>query len=118
MSQNDIQEIELTLEHAKKMVALGTSLERLMNNRDFKKLIREEYLEREAIRLVHLKCDPNMQSEESQKLILSQIDSIGALTTFLRHIEHQAMRAKMAIDDCEEELDRIRSGEDEEEFAV
>jgi len=113
MSQDLIEEIELNITEAKKMVALGNSLDRLMSNRDFKKVFKEEYLEQEAIRLVHLKTDPNMQDPESQEAIVRQIDAIGTVTSFFNKIRHQAYLASKAIEDGEETLDELRQEEAE-----
>lgn len=116
MSQHDIEEIELNISEAKKFVAAGKALDRLFNNRDFKKIIREEYLEKEAVRLVHLKGDPNQQSEDCQQLIMKQIDAISCFTMFLKKIEFLANQAQNAIEAGEEALDELRSGEHEEEY--
>ena len=57
MSNEAINAIERDIKEARKHVELGDSLERLLNNRDFKKVIVEGYFEKEAARLVHLKAD-------------------------------------------------------------
>lgn len=113
MSQDHIQEIELNIAEAKKFVALGKSVEKLMANRDFKKVISEGYLEQEAIRLVHLKADPNMQDAESQAAIVTQIDAIGSFTAYLNKVMGQARMAEQAIEADEQELDLIRGEEGE-----
>ena len=57
MIDNQVEEIELEINQAKEKVALKDSLEKLIKNRDFKKVITEGYFEQEAIRLVLLKAD-------------------------------------------------------------
>lgn len=114
MSEDQIHEIEMNITEAKKLVALGNCLDRLLSNRDFKKVIREEYLEKEAVRLVHLKGDPNMQSPESQAAIVRQMDAIGSFTGFLRKLEQQSYLAQKAIEDGEETLDSLRAEEEAE----
>lgn len=93
MSSTELNQLEQNIKQAQKVVDLGDSLERLQNNRDFKKIIIEGYFEKEAIRLVHLRSDPNMQSAESQKSINLQIDSIGTLAQYLQTISIQAQMA-------------------------
>lgn len=110
---NEVQELELSIKEAKKMVELGNSLERLTKNRDFKKVINEAYLEKEAVRLVHLKGDANMQGEREQKNIDRDISAISSFRQFLDFIFIQADHARDAIADCEEALDEARA-EDEE----
>lgn len=114
MSEEQTNTIELNIKEAKKIIAKGNSLERLFSNKDFKKVILEQYLESEAIRLVHLKADPNMQDEDSQKTILQQMDGIGCLRSFFRNVQHQKMLAEKAIEEDERTLDEMRNeGADE-----
>jgi len=101
MSQSQIEEIELNIEQAKSFVEQGRALERLYGNPDFRKIIGEGFLEKEAVRLVHLKSDPSMQSEEMQREIVKQIDSIGCLTHYFRMVAHQKMLAEKAIEEDE-----------------
>ena len=84
MSEAAIQQIESNIQRAKKVVEFGDAIGRLRNNRDFKKVILEGYFEDEAVRLVHLKADANMQSAESQRSIVNQMDAIGALSQYLQ----------------------------------
>lgn len=109
MSQNDIEEIEVSMADAKKMVALSRSLERLLSNRDFKKVFREEYMEKEAVRLVHLKADPNMQDEESQKSIEQQMDAIGSLAQYIYRVQQLGSIAQKEIEYSEQTLDELRN---------
>jgi CHAT domain-containing protein len=107
MSNDAIQEIELNISEAKKVVELGASLERLRNNRDFKKVIQEGYFQQEAIRLVHLKSDYSFQTPERQKSILTQIDAIGNLNQYFETVFHQASLARKAIEADEYTRDEI-----------
>lgn len=114
MSHSEIHEVELNIKEANKMVELNKSLDRLRNNRDFKKVIQENYLKEEAIRLVHLKADSHMQNEFSQDKITRDIDAIGSLAQFLNFIPAQADMAQNAITEGEQTLDELRSeGADE-----
>lgn len=108
MSQDQIAEIELGITEAKKFVADGKAVDRLLSNRDFKKVILEGYFEKEAVRLVHLKADFNMQGPEDQAAILTQIDAIGSLTHYIRTLRHNADQAEKAIFESEEALDELR----------
>ena len=107
MIKERIEEIELNIEQAKAIVDKGTALERLRNNRDFKKVIIEGFFEKEAIRLVHLKSDFNMQDPESQASILSQIDAIGVLSQYLNNVRNQAMLAGKAIEADEQTREEL-----------
>ena len=107
MSSTTIEAIERSIQESKGFVALGDSLERLTNNKDFKKIVIEGYFEKEAVRLVHLKADPNMQSAESQKSIIMQMDAIGALKQYLGLILTQAGMAAKQIESDEAYRDEL-----------
>jgi len=109
-----LAEIDLNIQEAKKVVEVGDSLERLRNNRDFKKVIQEGYFRDEAVRLVHLKSDPNFQTPERQQSILLQIDAIGSLDQYFRTLIHTAELAKKAVDAGEEAREEILAEGDEE----
>lgn len=107
MANDTIQEIENNIREAKALKEMGDALGRLQENRDFKKIIREGYFEKEAIRLVHLKSDPSMQSPASQQSIVDQIDAIGALSQYFRTVFHTAALATKAIYADEQEIEAL-----------
>lgn len=108
---SEIEQLEHSIQDAKQLVDLGNALERLLHNRDFKTLVLEGYFEREAIRLVHLKADPGMQTAQHQASIVSQMDAIGSFSAYLNEIRRQAMIAGKHIEESEEVLEEIRKGE-------
>jgi hypothetical protein len=101
MSSQILQDIETSIQGAQQGINLGASLERLVLNRDFKQVILTGYLEKEAIRLVHLKADPSMQSTEQQRSILTQLDSIGHLQQYLLGIRDNVGMALKALEATE-----------------
>lgn len=107
MSNATIQAIEDNIRQARKIAEVGEALERLRNNRDFKKVMLEGYFEQEAIRLVHLKSDQNVQSPDMQKSIIAQIDAIGAVSQYFSTVMHKASIARKAIASDEEARDEI-----------
>lgn len=107
MIEQQIQQIELNIEQAKHFVQLGESLDRLHKNKDFQFLMLQGYLQSEAVRLVHLKADPNQQTADVQASIVKQMDGIGALLSYFRKIEMQAELAKQAIEDDRETLQEL-----------
>jgi len=111
MSNDTVQEIERNIKQAKSLVEVGESLERLRLNKDFKKVILEGFFEKEAIRLVHLKADQNMQTPDIQRSILGQIDAIGVLHQFFQTTLFKANQANKAIAADEETRDEILAEE-------
>jgi hypothetical protein len=114
MSENIIKDLEANIERAKELVKTGDSIERLRNNGDFKEVILKNYFEREAIRLVHLKADPSMQTPDRQASILLQMDAIGALSSFLNTGLVMADRAAQAIESDTETITELLEGADNE----
>lgn len=114
MSDHDTHTIEMNIKEAKSIVAMGNSLDRLFSNKDFKKVFLENYFEGEAMRLVHLKADPNQQDPESQDFIIKQMDAIGCIKKYMQNIRHQKMLAEKAIESDEATLDEMREQEGNE----
>lgn len=102
--QDQQAQIEVTMEQAKQCIAMADSLERLHKNRDFKKIFTECYFKDEPARLVGLKADPNMLSDDNQKAILKDIDGIGCLQQFFRAIYQRGAWAERALQEGENEL--------------
>jgi hypothetical protein len=102
MSQQELHELESNIKDLNEMVQLGNAMDRLRKNRDFKKVIEVEYLKEEAVRLVHLKADPNMQDERGQARVLRDLDAIGSFTQYIDLVTAKAEAAKEALDECED----------------
>ena len=111
MTQDTVQEIEANISKLKQFVDLELALERLEKNADFKKVISEGYLKDEAIRLVHAKADPHLQSPDKQAGVVGQIDAIGRLVTYFRGITQNANLARKSIEADEETRDEILAQE-------
>lgn len=111
MSNDTLQQLERSIRANKAFVENGNALDRLRSNKDFKKIVSEGYFEKEAIRLVHLKADPSMQSEASQKSIVAQIDAIGAFKQYMTSIEQFARLGAKAVSDDEATREEILAEE-------
>ena len=107
MSNEIVEAIERSIKQARVAVEESNALERLRNNKDFKKVILDNYFKEEAVRLVHLKADPSMQSVDSQKSIVAQMDAIGAVSQFLTHILQRGALATKQIASDEATRDEI-----------
>jgi hypothetical protein len=102
MSNETLQQLDASIKTAKGFVESGNALERLQSNRDFKKVVVEGYFEKEAIRLVHLKADPMMQTPERQASIDAQINAIGMFSQHLVNVGQFARQAAKSIADDEQ----------------
>lgn len=98
MSTDTVQLIEANIAKSKEIVEFDNALKRLIDNRDFRRVIKEGYLEKEAIRLVHLRGDPAFQTPERQASVLAQIDGIGQLINFFHTATQLASLARKSIE--------------------
>ena len=94
MDKVSLKELEANLLAAKEAIELSNALQRLMDNKDFKKVVINGYFSKEAIRLVLLKGKPGYHSDVEQKNIIAKIDAIGNFSNYLDNIE---MEAELAI---------------------
>lgn len=106
-TEQQIAEIDQQIKDARPQKELGEALERLRHNPDFKKLVIEGYLKNEAVRLVHLKADPNMAAGQHQAAIMRDIDSIGALASYFATIDMLGRRATASIEDAEKAREEV-----------
>lgn len=96
-----LQAIDRDINDAKLILKRGDALNRLQSNKDFQELILTGYFKDEAVRLVHLKGDPNMQEPAKQAAIVLQIDAIATLSQFFYTVTHLAKLAEKSIADGE-----------------
>jgi len=101
----DIELIEIGIKEAKEFIDRKTAMDRLMTNRDFKRVFLKEYFEAEPVRLVMLKANPSMQDAECQAEILKQMDAIGTLKGFMNAIRAQGDMAVRALAEHEDALE-------------
>jgi uncharacterized FAD-dependent dehydrogenase len=84
--ENQMQINERAIEDAREDVALADALQRLHENKDFKKIVLTDYFEKNAQRAVMMKSDPTQQSPEKQKDIDNVIVGIGQLGMYFHKI--------------------------------
>ena len=94
-----IEATERSMASAKSVADVITSLTRLKSNRDFKNIVLKGYFEEEAIRLVHLKSAPSMQSVDDQSALVLQMDAIGCFSNYLDALLTKANMASKTLED-------------------
>lgn len=99
MHTNDVQEIEVHIEHAKEAIAFGEAIERLISNRDFQLVIDKGYTTDEARRLTLLMGDPAIANKAP--LVVS-LQAIGELHQFLRSKLGYAAQMKYEMERAQE----------------
>lgn len=111
MTQNIVRHFEEAIRQARQHIEMDKALERLESSRDFKLVITEGYLEKEAIRLVRLKSDPAMQTPERKASVLAQIDAIGGLIQYFSTLNYNASLAEKSIEQLESEREEMTAEE-------
>jgi len=102
MVDQQIEQIELSIEAAKANVEKMEALLRLIDNKDFKDIIDDGYFRDEAARVVILKADPEMQEAKYQDQLDKSIVAIGQLRQYFRSIMQMGRMAERSIRDDEE----------------
>ena len=108
------KELEVSIEEAKAVIEKKRLLEKLMSNREFKKVILDGYFKEEAIRLVGVSADPNPQLVQSRDQIQLEIQGISLLRNYLRTIMQFGEIAEREVAAFEEELENTRTMEGED----
>lgn len=107
MSQDDIKEIELSIEHAKEIAERGEMAEKLATIPEFKKLILDGYFRDEAARLAHLSSDPALD-ETSRGHVFRDLSGPGALKRYLSAMVQMGRNARAEINEAYRTMDEIR----------
>lgn len=111
MSNQPIEQIQLSLEQAKETIQKAKDLEVLRKSPEFKRIFLDGYFNKEALRLVFLKSDFQAQRADIAEAINKDLYAIGALRAYLVDIDRQAQLAQKAIEDDEAELEELREEE-------
>ena len=101
-NEQQIQQVEISIEAAEKKVNLRDSLYKLLDNDGFKEVVGDGYFKEEASRLVTNKANPGLQDEDSQKFIDNSIIAIGYFQQYLQNIEQMGNMAEKSLEDDKE----------------
>lgn len=109
--ETKIAQLDRNIAECQRVIDISKTLERLESNRDFKKIIKEMYLTNEAVRLVHAKAEPALQSPDKQAKIIRDMDAIGSLASFMANIHIEARMAAKTLHDDEETREELVAGD-------
>lgn len=109
VTEEQIEQINVTIESAKKSVKMRDDLRKLIDNPLFDEVIIKGYFEGESSRLVLLRADPSMESEINQKRIDHGIIAIGNLRQYFRTIVQIGGMAEKSLSADEETHDQLLS---------
>lgn len=108
----EVEHIELSLEHAKSMVALKDAVLKLTSNREFKRVVLDGYFKEEASRLALLSADASVEKHRAD--ILLSIQGISLFNGYLQRIVRMGEIAAQEVKDFEEALTEARMLPDED----
>lgn len=106
---SNVEQIELTIEHAREMVKRRDMAMKLTSNREFKALVLEGYMKDESVRMTHLLADPNMQ--QHRNAIVESLSAIGQFKQYMSQIVTMGDMAERELADAEEALEEERKAE-------
>lgn len=111
-TEDKVRRIEQSIRESVKEVEFAEALQRLQNNRDFKRVVLDGYLTQEAVRLVHLMSDPAVQDPATQQSIHLQLRAVGELNAFFQRVVAQAGIARKNIAYSEQAREELIQGEE------
>jgi hypothetical protein len=100
---NQLKKIEDSIASAKGRIARAAGAARLYDNPDFKRLIVEEYLRDQPIRMVNLYGSGSLLPEQKRELELD-LHAVGALQTFLYRTFGDGELAESDLESAEYDL--------------
>ncbi len=108
MSQQELNEIAVTLEDAQKMIKIGEALQRLHQNEDFKTIVLEQYFKEEPARCVVMLGRLQHDLKACER-IHADLTAIGSFQRFLQTVNqgyHEALRATAELNEAQVEIER------------
>lgn len=108
----EIQQVQLSIEEARKFISKVEALERLEQNADFKLLIFDTYFVDEAARYTGLLAEPAMQAPHHQAGMLSSLRGISELRQFLLKLKLQGEQQR---NDLTQQLELLEDLHDDQQ---
>ena len=108
MSEVTVQQLESQREGMKQAIAMRTAVQRLSKNADFRKVINEQFMEKECARYTQASCDPAL-SERSQKDALAIAQAAGHLKRYLSVTIQMGNAAENELVSIDAALDEARA---------
>ena len=109
MHEELIEQVEVSIETVKEVIAMRDSLIKLSKNREFKKIIETGYFTNEAARVVMGKASPEMQTPERQAAMDKQITAIGGLQQYFGMIMAMGNQAERDLEGHEATREAIQA---------
>lgn len=106
-NEEDLNNLDITIEQAKKVIHRRKLLIDLESSPAFKELFIDGYLKDFAVRQVMLKSHPGLQEDAQQKMLDQNIIAIGCLKQYLISLNTEGLNAEQALSEDEETREAI-----------
>jgi len=106
---SEVENIELSIEDARKLVARKDAALKLATNREFKQLILNDYYVDEAVRLTSCLGQPQMKNFEAE--IVGDLKAIASLRQYFQTIITMGRNAESELVEAQELLEETRAAE-------
>ena len=104
----DVRNLDIEIEEAKKVIAMGEALARLEKNRDFKKVITEGLCEEFALNTIKLRGNTGFRMNEALMASnLRKLDMIGELVEYFRNVKANAAMCESALTEAHDLRDEL-----------
>lgn len=105
-----IEQAELEIKNAKVLAERRQMALKLSSNREFRKLILDEFMVQECARYVHMSANPQLTAEQRQDA-LNIAQAAGHLKRYLSVIVQMGEHAERTLPASEATLDELRAEE-------
>lgn len=109
----NVERIELSIEHARELVAKGQKALKLAENSDFRELVLEGYFKDEAARLVRFYSDGTLDAE-TRGHMERDMHGIGAFQRFMQRIVKIGEQAEADLENALEQLQEARMEQEDD----
>lgn len=110
MHMNDREQLQHEISSAKEQIAIAEALERLRNNRDFKKVILQHFVKDEVVRMASLSADLSL-SKDQREDTAALVSHHGYLPNWFRIQELKAGAAQRTLEEASADLDALEGND-------
>ena len=109
---NEVQEIEISLEHCKEEIGKANLIASLHNNPEFQRIILDGFFEKYPAELVRSLTDPVIANNQSKREeVLRTLEGISVLHGYLRATYQKGQMAKQSLEEYEQQLLEARNNQ-------
>ncbi len=97
-TEDQLQQVEVSLEQAKNIVERADAYNRLTQNNDFKFLIEDCYFNKEPVRITMNLANSHLSKKETEEYAMTALNSISLLNQFFTMVIIKGEEARKAVE--------------------